>query len=589
MSTVPRSSSGLPCCGIQRPGAASNLPSASSQFVQRQHLFPQERQANGGDLDRDDVEALLVQGIQRLTFDELQREQEELHGVSPELQEDAAVIDGLCNSMKENANRIKRGTAYESAEARNPSYVMQRDFETLFLRANRYDPKAAAEQIIKFFSMKLQLFGSERLVQDITLQDMGEDDMETVMCGSIQVGRCLDRSGRVILLAIPGLRSYQSIENDLRYLHYVFMHTIREYQNKGAIFISYFVGNLKDQKRGDGMSQCVKLIESLPLNISGFHFCFDDPTQLLFAKLAFSAMPPQTRAKTKLHFGSHVECQYLLASYGIPQEALPFSSSSNGIDLSYHTHWVKQRAHRERSGTNPSPSERGASNYDLFPGENDVLWIGRKSSTAGNERLMKMATSFADAYDDGTVKSRRIILSCIVEEIRKHGGRFLKPDTSEEGQGGWVEVEDKEMREKMGQTFRNLRRRRAASKSTGAAAGSNVSSTPVSLSAAVPTLMIQPNDVLFGKNKHHHGNHHLQSLIEYMASDYDSSRRGQKKQLTVSIVCKIKGGGGRFLKPIQDGMWEIVSDEVAEQKVALHFRNFRRKSRPNDALDTGRW
>lgn len=36
--------------------------------------------------------------------------------------------------------------------------------------------------------MKLQLFGSERLVRDITLQDMGEDDMETVMCKRIQIG-----------------------------------------------------------------------------------------------------------------------------------------------------------------------------------------------------------------------------------------------------------------------------------------------------------------------------------------------------------------------------------------------------------------
>ncbi|KAL3936497.1 MAG: hypothetical protein SGBAC_008199 [Bacillariaceae sp.] len=189
-----------------------------------------------------------------------------------------------------------------------------------------------------------------------------------------------------------------------------------------------------------------------------------------------------------------------------------------------------------------------------------------------------MAISFADAYDDGTVKSRRVILNRMMEEIRVHGGRFLKPDTSEEGKGGWIEVEEKEMREKIGQTFRNLRRRRVGSKSTGVGAAGNVSSAPV-----VSAEELHPNDVMFGKNKHQQGNQHLQSLIEHMAADYDaSSRRGQKQQVASCIVCKIKGSGGRFLKPLQDGRWEVVSDKVAEQKVALHFRNLRRKSRPHD-------
>lgn len=263
------------------------------------------------------------------------------------------------------------------------------------------------------------------------------------------------------------------------------MQTIQESQNKGAVFISYFMGNLKEQKKGEGFSQSTKLILMLSLNIAGFHFCMDDPTQLIFHKLAFSPMPPQIRANTKPHFGSHVECQYLLASYGIPREALPFSSSDNGIDLSNHKHWAKQCAHRERNEMNPCQSERGASNYDCFQAKTMFCVLERKSSTGGNERLMKMATSFADSYDDGTVKSkfddgiicnqkfqwtcnarlfssRRIIINCMIAEIRKHGGRFLKPDTSAQGQGGWIEVKEKEMREKIGQTFRNLRRRRAA-------------------------------------------------------------------------------------------------------------------------------
>lgn len=180
------------------------------------------------------------------------------------------------------------------------------------------------------------------------------------------------------------------------------------------------------------------------------------------------------------------------------------------------------------------------------------------------------------------LSDRRVILNYMMEEIRKHGGRFLKPDTSEEGGRVWMEVEEKEICEKIGQTFRNLRRRRTGSRSTGytgAAAAGNVGSLPASLSSVVPAGTVQPNDVLFGNNRSHLGNQFLQGRIEDMALEYDSSSRGKKIQLASSIVCKIKGNGGRFLKPMQDGGWEIVSDKAAEQKVSLHFRNFRRKTR----------
>mmetsp|Transcript_43675 Transcript_43675/g.105348 ORF Transcript_43675/g.105348 Transcript_43675/m.105348 type:complete len:590 (+) Transcript_43675:107-1876(+) len=589
MSTELASFGGLPFCGIQCPGVAPAEPSSpSTQFIKHNHHHHshQQKKTNGDRKDRNDVEAILVQGMQHLTFDELQQEQEDLHGVSAECQEDNQAIDGLLESLKEHLNRIKTGTVYESAEKRNPSYVTNRGFQTMFLRGNRYDPKAAAVQIIRFYATKQDLFGTDKLVRDITLQDMDQDDMEALMCGSIQMSSCLDRSGRVVLLAIPGLRSFKSIKNELRYEYYVCMELLKqsqESQNKGVVVVSYFVDKCKDSKNGEGFSQTMGLLLSLPFNLAGFHWCLDDPAQLLFGKMAFSLMPPRLRAKTKMHFGSHFECQYLLASYGIPREAIPFSSSYD-IDLSYHKYWLKKCAQKEEESNGHSPSspqisEGGvsSSNYGCCPTENDVLCIGRKASGAGNDRLMTMANSFADSYDLGTIKSRRAIINCMMDEIRKHGGRFLKPDTSEEGEGGWIEVEEKEMRKKIGQTFRNLRRRRVASKCTGSA---GVGTRPASPPSVVTAEEVKPNDVLFGKNKLQRGNQLLQDLIEQMAADYDSSNRGQKKLLASSLVCKIKESGGRFLKPMEDGRWEVVSDdEVAEQKVSVHFRNFRRKKR----------
>ncbi|CAJ1932627.1 unnamed protein product [Cylindrotheca closterium] len=569
MSTEPR----MTFCGMNCPGGVEPAPYAS-QFAKHLHSH-QHSETNEDHQGRSDVEAILVQGMQNLTFDELQREQEDLHGVSAESQEDTKVMDKLLKSLTEHLHRLKKGTVYESAEERNPPYVCQRKFQILFLRGNRYDPKAAAEKIISFYSLKKDLFGTERLVRDITLQDMDEDDMETLMCGSAQVASCLDRSGRVIVLAVPGLRKYKSIKNELRYLYYLSMKVLesQESQKKGVVFVSYFVDKYKDSKNGEGFNQTMKLMLSIPFNIAGFHWCLDDHTQMILGKAAFSVMPPRLQAKTKLHFGSHVECQYLLASYGIPREALAFSSSYNDLDLSYHRYWLKQCAQQESNGNNPSQREP-VSSVHCTPKENDVLCIGRRASGAGNKRLMKMAVSFSDSYDLGTVKSRRAILNCMMDEIRKHGGRFLKPDISAEGEGSWIEVEEKEMRLKIGQTFRNLRRRRA-----GVPAAGNVVATPAPPSSVLSAVKVKPDDVLFGKNNPQRGNQLLQSLIEQMAAEYDSSNRGQKKQLASRLVCKIKESGGRFLKPMNDGTLEIVSDKVAEQKVSVHFRNLRRKKR----------
>eukprot|EP00526_Cylindrotheca_closterium_P026840 CAMPEP_0113629714 /NCGR_PEP_ID=MMETSP0017_2-20120614/15428_1 /TAXON_ID=2856 /ORGANISM="Cylindrotheca closterium" /LENGTH=51 /DNA_ID=CAMNT_0000540129 /DNA_START=15 /DNA_END=167 /DNA_ORIENTATION=+ /assembly_acc=CAM_ASM_000147 len=47
----------------------------------------------------------------------------------------------------------------------------------MFLRGNRYDTKAAANQMLKFFETKQDLFGTEKLTKDITIEDLDEDDI----------------------------------------------------------------------------------------------------------------------------------------------------------------------------------------------------------------------------------------------------------------------------------------------------------------------------------------------------------------------------------------------------------------------------
>lgn len=144
------------------------------------------------------VEKMLVQGMNKLSFDEYQREQEDLHGVVADFPERTDEMNHLLQLLQTNLDDIKHGTAYQTAEALNRSYVSDRDYRMTFLRANRYSPKAAAEQMIRHFDLKLKLFGKDKLARDIALSDLGDEDVKTLIGGSYQVSPVRDRAGRYV-------------------------------------------------------------------------------------------------------------------------------------------------------------------------------------------------------------------------------------------------------------------------------------------------------------------------------------------------------------------------------------------------------
>ena len=74
--------------------------------------------------------------------------------------------------------RIEAGSVYDIAERMDPTYDNARAFRIMFLRANRYDVKASANQMLLFFELKQQLFGHDKLAKDITIHDLDEDNLE---------------------------------------------------------------------------------------------------------------------------------------------------------------------------------------------------------------------------------------------------------------------------------------------------------------------------------------------------------------------------------------------------------------------------
>lgn len=505
----------------------------------------------------------IVQGMTHLSFEELQREQEELHGVSAIVRKEKEELDTLLEVFRFHCNRLKRGTAYEYAESVDKNYVCNKTFQLMFIRSNRYEPKASAKQAIRFFDMKKKLFGKDKLVEDITLNDLDDDDKASLMAGSFQLLKSPDSSGRRILLEVPGLSTWRLLENQLRALFYIFMHLAKSEDTigtPGPVFLSYCIGEFRDKTNGAGFVESTRLALACPIHWSGLHLACDDRTDAILSRASIAIMPAQMRAKTKLHFGSHVECQYLLSTFGIKRESLPLAPSTDAMILTGHLEWYHHCLMRENTCDSPD--------QEYHPASNDVFFAGRRINGDGNVRLRSMALQNAQSYNSGNPKERRFIVDSMVDSIKGNGGRFLKLDIDG---SSWIEVSVPGVREKIVQMFRNFRRPRASQQK---AIQSESNPMPLNI-----VDIMHANDVLFGRQKGHEGNRKLRHLVDNKAAEYDAATRGRKKEIVEELVAAIQQPGSRFLKRTQDGRYEVVSYETASMKVASHFRNHRRIKR----------
>jgi hypothetical protein len=159
-----------------------------------------------------DTEAMLAQELNKLSVKERTQALEDMHGVSTVLEEDPELITSKLLEIDMEITR-QRNKTYLLAERLSNSYVQNSDFRLMFLRADSLDVKAAAQRLFSFLEFKLQLFGKEKLVQDLTLADLNEDDMESLESGQLQEMAETDRAGRVIMLAFQQLRTCKASEN----------------------------------------------------------------------------------------------------------------------------------------------------------------------------------------------------------------------------------------------------------------------------------------------------------------------------------------------------------------------------------------
>jgi hypothetical protein len=141
-----------------------------------------------------------AQELNELSPQERERVSEEVHGVAKFPDETEELLAKCLEQFKEavaNVNVSKR-RALDRALFYRPSILTDTSFHLLFLRADQYHPTKAAHRMAKYFGDKLALFGEDKLVKKIVLEDLNETDRKVLDTGFFMVLPNKDPTGRPI-------------------------------------------------------------------------------------------------------------------------------------------------------------------------------------------------------------------------------------------------------------------------------------------------------------------------------------------------------------------------------------------------------
>lgn len=163
-----------------------------------------------------EMDRIIAKEMTDLSLQEREKAENDVHGIGTKGEEDPLMLQTGLMQLQHYVDSMKRGTVYEEAELMDSNYVHDRNFQLMFLRADRYNAKEAAERMIRFFDLKKSLFGTEKLVKDITMEDLSEDDRETLRSGYMQLPPYLDMAGRTILVGMLKLRKMKHEINAVR-------------------------------------------------------------------------------------------------------------------------------------------------------------------------------------------------------------------------------------------------------------------------------------------------------------------------------------------------------------------------------------
>ncbi len=416
---------------------------------------------------------LIGKELSALSVDEREKIYETLHGVDIPIMETPDFVAQKLDELNSAIDKIWLKPAYDLAEQKDHTYVRNKNFRLMFLRADLFDASKAASRMVNFFKSKLRLFGEATINRPVYFSDLDKGTQDCVRSGICQVIPARDRSGRAILAIFDRMipTPYKNSMEMVRTVAYTSMTLMEDdrTQRNGVIALLYFIGPHPmncDIKLNSDASQT---LEWLPARLCAQHFCSDNRVIKALKNLLILSWIKEVRTRLRVHNGTNTECQYALLSYGIPITSLPVSYDGS-LKVASHAAWLKKQLVRDATLKSTNHDSWGFGGIDL-PFNTDVL-IGKGKicqEHPGNIAMRRVCEEYLDDYMNANSKKEKTeITRKTVDEIKVKGGRFLERDSD----GWWWEVTDNDKaREKISMLFRTMAHKDKGDKQNGGATG----------------------------------------------------------------------------------------------------------------------
>ena len=170
----------------------------------------------------EEPQSLLAKALSMLSVKEREKATYDIHGVADLIEETPDFVDAKLTELDaELKSRIPDRSAIHQALEMDADYVQNRRNRIKFLRSTSFDVPATAAKMVSHFQHKLDLFGVDKLTQDIGLADMNEEDLACLGTGFNQLLPMRDVRGRAILFHNPALRGAYSAEAKVSYMYLI--------------------------------------------------------------------------------------------------------------------------------------------------------------------------------------------------------------------------------------------------------------------------------------------------------------------------------------------------------------------------------
>jgi len=404
-------------------------------------------------------DACLAQEMNSLSVQERETVYDDIHGCAGIAEETPTMIAKCIEELRSAVDQLppQSRKAYNRAVFLRPSVETDDKFQLMFLRAHRFDPKKAAYHMCRSFEHKLKLFGEEKLVKKITLDDLGEVEMIHMYSGAMQVLPSKDSSGRgLFLVTVPNIRldeDWYALQRYTWYQIYSAGEGNDDLQKNGCVqIITAFDQGISHLHRiGEYLKFTAEFAGDWPTRLCGTHYCYDQVSFHRAWRTMLALRGKDFRLRNRTHFGSKIEVQYALLTFGIQLkdcfDANKGILSKQSIDMYLQSRrWIEaELQQQENSSINAGTV--------LYPTTKDVL-MGRGRpyvSWPGNIRLPHLVVPFLDQYRHmgDTYNGKARIALEVVNEVRREGGQFLQ-----RCEGYWEVVDENKAKEKVSQIFR---------------------------------------------------------------------------------------------------------------------------------------